>query len=218
MRCHLRVFVNYHMKWMVKVGTNILKKKGLDIYDYVNDLDQLTIPLDQLGRLILARTYHYHITVFCKDYVWTMRSDNSMRDCTAYLVYKGGVNFIASVPDYVVPSTNDRIKIVGSTPVKTPSNKRKTVSTNRIITKRRRMETDSVSVFRIVLVCAGQQTRNSKREKCCLSLDKVLKQYRSSISLLDTCNYNKFVAGKYSKENPGCNDQQFLSDVAYLVS
>ena len=53
-----------------------------------------------------------------------MRSDNSMRDCTAYLVYKGGVNFIDSVPDYVVPSTEDSLKIVGSTPVKTPCNKR----------------------------------------------------------------------------------------------
>ena len=49
-----------------------------------------------------------------------------MRDCTAYLVYKGGVNFIDSVPDYVVPSKKDSLKIVGSTPVKTPRNKRKT--------------------------------------------------------------------------------------------
>ena len=67
------------MKWIAQVGTNILKKKGIDIYDYVNDLVELAIPLDQLGLLILARTYHHHITVFCKDYVWTMRSDNSMR-------------------------------------------------------------------------------------------------------------------------------------------
>ena len=49
-----------------------------------------------------------------------------MRDCTAYLVYKGGVNFIDSEPYYVVPSTNDSLKIVGSTSVKTPRNKRKT--------------------------------------------------------------------------------------------
>ena len=91
----------------------------------MNDLVELAIPLDQLGLLILARTYHRHITVFCKDYVWTMRSDNSMRDCTAYLVYKGGFNFIYNVPDYMVPSTNDSLKIVGSTPVKTPSKKGK---------------------------------------------------------------------------------------------
>ena len=179
MRRHLRTFVNGHMKWISKVGTNILHKKGIDIYDYVNDLVELSIPLDQLGLLILARTYHRHITVFCKDYVWTTRSDNAMRDCTAYLVYKGGVNFIDSVPDYVLPSTSDTLKIVGSTPVKTRSNKRKTVSTNHIITKRRRRtETDSVSVFRSGF--PERQTRNSKREKCRLSLDKVLKQYRSS--------------------------------------
>ena len=79
-KCHLRGFVNTHMKWIVQVGTNILKKKGINIYDYVNDLVELAIPSDQLGLLILARTYHCHITVFCKDYVWTTRSDNSMRE------------------------------------------------------------------------------------------------------------------------------------------
>ena len=64
MRHHLRVFVNSHMKWIAKVGMNILRKKGLDINDYVNDLVELVIPLDQLGLLILARTYHCHITVW----------------------------------------------------------------------------------------------------------------------------------------------------------
>ena len=55
-KCHLQGFVNGHMKWIAQVGTNILKKKGIDIYDYVNDLVELAIPLDQLGLLILART------------------------------------------------------------------------------------------------------------------------------------------------------------------
>ena len=219
------------MKWIAKVGTNILKKKGINIYDYVNDLVDLAIPLDQLGLLILARTYHRHITVFCKDYVWTTRSDNAMRDCTAYLVYKGGVNFIDSVPDNVVPSKKDSLKIVGSTPVKTPRNKRKTVSANRIITKRRKRtetDTDTDTVFRSGF--AERQTRNSKREKCRVSLDKVLQQYRSSnrkkkntkssdheiatavkrsrstdVSSLDACNYDKFVAGD-GTEQPAKED------------
>ena len=104
---------------------NILKKKDQDIYNYVNDLVELSIPLDQLGLLILARIYNRHITVFCKDFVWTMRCDNSMRDCTVYLVYKGGVNFIDSVPDYLIHCTIDSIKVVGSTPVKTPAIKGK---------------------------------------------------------------------------------------------
>ena len=76
-----------------------------------------------------------------------------------------------------------------------------------------------------------------------MSLDKVLKQYRSSnrtkkntkssdheiavavkrsgstdVSSLDACSYDKFVAGKYSKETPECNDQHFLSDLDHLVS
>ena len=153
-----------------KVSTNILKKKGLDIYDYVNDFVELAIPLDQLGLLILARTYHCHITVFCKDYVWTTKSDNAMGDCTAYLVYKGGVNFIDSVPDYMVPSTNDSLKIVGNTPVKTPSNKTKTVSANRIIIKRRRGGEQKVIVF----VCSdldlqkGKQGFQKKKSVICL--------------------------------------------------
>ena len=129
MRHHLKAFVNSHMKWIAKVCMNILKKKGQDIYDYVNDLIEVSIPLDQLEMLVLARTYHRHITVFCKDFVWTTRSDNSMRDCTVYLVYKGAVNFIDSVPDYVAPSD--------SLTCDSQSNKRKNVSANRHITKRR---------------------------------------------------------------------------------
>ena len=113
------------------------------------------------------------------------------------------------------------------------------MSTNKIVRKRK--ETDSVSVFRSGF--AERQTRISKREKCCLSLDKVLKQYRNSnrnkkntkssdhkiaveverskskgVTLFDVFHYEKFVAGDYSKETPECNDQHFLSDCAHLVS
>ena len=116
------------------------------------------------------------------------------------------------------------------------------MSANRILTKRRRRtETDSVSVFRSRF--AERQTRNSKREKCRLSLEKVLKQYRSSnrsknrnkssdneiavplktsrstdVSSLDACSYENFVAGKYSTETPECNDKALLSDVDHLLS
>ena len=180
MKRHLQAFVNSHICWIEKVGSNILKKKGQSIYNYINDLVELEIPLDQLGLLILARTYHHHITVFCKDFVWTTRSDNSTRDCTAYLVYKGGVNFIDSVPDYVVPSTSD-LKFVGSTPttpVKTPSKKRKSIPANSFITKRRKRiqsDTDTVTVF--TSGYAARQTRNSSKERFRLSLDKGLKQH-----------------------------------------
>ena len=101
-------------------------------------------------------------------------------------------------------------------------------------------DTDTVTVFRSGF--AERQTRNSKREKCRVSLDKVLQQYRSSnrkkkntkssdheiatavkksrstdVSSLDACYYDKFMAGDYSKQTE-CNDQHFLSDCAHLVS
>ena len=100
---HLTKFVNQHMSCIVKVGGGILKKKGENIYDYVNALVELDIPLDQPGLLILARTYHRHVAVYCKELMWSTRADNSPRDCTAYLVYKGGVEFIDSALDYLFP-------------------------------------------------------------------------------------------------------------------
>ena len=85
------------MDWIAKVGDTYLKKIDAKVEDYCNDLCDLSVPLDQLALLILARTYHRHIGVFTKHGIWSTRYDNSMRDCIMYLVFNGEQDFCDTV-------------------------------------------------------------------------------------------------------------------------
>ena len=85
------------MDWIAKVGDTYLKKIDVKVEDYCNDLCDLSVPLDQLALLILARTYHRHIGVFTKHGIWSTRYDNSMRDCIMYLVFNGEQDFCDTV-------------------------------------------------------------------------------------------------------------------------
>ena len=65
--------------------------------DYVNDLQDLSTPIDQLGLLIIAQMYHRHFAVFMKDSVWSTHRDNSIENCTIYFAYNGGFSFLDTV-------------------------------------------------------------------------------------------------------------------------
>ena len=92
------------MGWISSVGETILARKGIKVEDYVNDLQDLSTPIDQLGLLIIARMYHRHFAVFMKDYVWSTRRDNSIENCAIYFAYNGGCTFLDTVE--VEPTVN----------------------------------------------------------------------------------------------------------------
>ena len=93
------------MTWIASVGENILSRKGLKIEDYVNDLQELATPIDQLGLLIIARMYHRNFAVFMKDGVWSTHANNSIENCAIYFTYNGGSSFLDTVE--VEPVIND---------------------------------------------------------------------------------------------------------------
>ena len=93
------------MTWIASVEENILSWKGLKVEDYVNDLQELATPIDQLGLLIIARMYHRHFAVFMKDGVWSTHANNSIENCAIYFAYNRGSSFLDTVE--VEPVIND---------------------------------------------------------------------------------------------------------------
>ena len=78
------------------MGEKILKRKGLHVEDYANDIISGEVPLDELGILIVSRMYHIHIRIILKDCVWYTNSQNSSENCLFHLLYQGGVSFLDS--------------------------------------------------------------------------------------------------------------------------
>ena len=219
------------MAWIVKVGGPILKKKGENIYDYVNALVELDIPLDQLGLLILARTYHRHVAVFCKDYMWSTRSNNSPRDCTAYLVYKGGVEFIDSAPDYLFPEKHH--PELYSNPI--PYVKKSSVARKRKIEYLEDSdEPEEELVVRSSVSELGERltrnSRNSRLQKPFKTLDKVLQERRQKLKEarkkkkvpspnLNVVTFEQFVNEELNNRGDNyTNQEDFVSDVSHLLS
>ena len=83
----------YHINWIAKVGGEMLRKKGIKVEDYCNDLVELNFPLDTLGILIIARMYHRHIAIILKECIWTTQGSNDTDCCSIFLIFSGGVHF-----------------------------------------------------------------------------------------------------------------------------
>ena len=83
----------YHIKWIAKVGGDLLCKKGIKIQDYSNDLVELNFPLDTLGLLVIAHMFHNHSAIILKEHIWKTQGNNDTDCCLIFLIYSGGVNF-----------------------------------------------------------------------------------------------------------------------------
>ena len=85
------------MTCIASVREDLLNRKGLKIEDYVNNLQELATPIDQLGLLIIALMYHRHFAVFMKDGVLSTHANNSIDNCAIYFAYNSGSSFLNTV-------------------------------------------------------------------------------------------------------------------------
>ena len=82
---------DYHLGWIQKVGKKFYEGKGLDLNIYVRYLLDQSVPLDELGILIVARMYHRHIAIVLKNSIWCTRKDGDFTKCEIKLAFQGGV-------------------------------------------------------------------------------------------------------------------------------
>ena len=84
---------SYHCTWIEKVGEKFYKSKGLSLDNYLCNLRDISIPMDELGLVICARMYHRHIGIILQNDVWCSRMDNDFDKCFIKLAFMGGVLF-----------------------------------------------------------------------------------------------------------------------------
>ena len=94
-RRYLAKFIekDYHCVWISYIGSAFIHRKGLDLDKYLVNLLSPKVPLDELGLLIVARMYHWHIAVITNLYTWTTGWDLVASDCRVVFAYTGGINF-----------------------------------------------------------------------------------------------------------------------------
>ena len=97
------------MPWIASVSHDIPSRKGINVKDYVNNLQDLSTPLDSLGLLIIAQMYHRHSAVFMKDSIWSTRGNNSIENCTIYFAYNGRSSFLDTIE--VEPVVNNNMDL-----------------------------------------------------------------------------------------------------------
>lgn len=94
---------SYHRTWIEKVGKKFYTAKGLSLENYLWNLHDISIPLDELNLVICARMYHRHIGIILQNDVWCSRFDNDFDKCFIKLAFLGGVLFCDTALDYDYP-------------------------------------------------------------------------------------------------------------------
>ena len=90
----MKIFMKNHKRWMVDVGAEYLRRKGLTVTEYINTIICKNVPMDEFAILLLARMFHRHFGVVLRDYVWTTGIGITIEDCTIVFAYTGDLQFM----------------------------------------------------------------------------------------------------------------------------
>ena len=93
MRKYLTDWMKSHQYFVERVGGYLIRRKGLTVEDYMYNVVQPHVPLDEIGILLYARMYKIHIAVILEGKYWTTNTDETLNCTTLYLVYLGKMKF-----------------------------------------------------------------------------------------------------------------------------
>ena len=82
-----------HQYFVERVGGYLIRRKGLTVEDYMYNVVQPHVPLDEIGILLYARMYKIHIAVILEGKYWTTNTDETLNCATLYFVYLGKMKF-----------------------------------------------------------------------------------------------------------------------------
>ena len=82
-----------NLMWISQVGQSTLSKFSITASDYVRDLVQSTVILDELAILIACWVLNIHCVILMAQRYWSTRSDGSYNDCEVRLAFTGNYAF-----------------------------------------------------------------------------------------------------------------------------
>ena len=104
-----------NIMWISQVSACTLKKFSMTADDYVRDLVQGTVDLDELSILIACKVLSIHCVVLLLDRYWSTRSDGSYNNCELKLAFTGNYGFkqIASKATEEIDNFNEDLDGTG---------------------------------------------------------------------------------------------------------
>ena len=82
-----------NLMWISQVSQSTLNKFSMTASDYVRDLVQSTVILDELAILIACQVLNIHCVILMVQRYWLTRSDGSYNDCEVKLAFTSNYAF-----------------------------------------------------------------------------------------------------------------------------
>ena len=90
---YLADWMKSHRYFVERASGYLIRRKGLTVEDYMYNVVQPHVPLDEIGVLLYARMYKIHVAVILERKYWTTNRDETLKRATLYLVYLGKMKF-----------------------------------------------------------------------------------------------------------------------------
>ena len=86
-----------HETFIENIASDLLKRKGLSVQEYCDNIVKLGWPLDKIGLVLFACLYKIHICVFVEGKFWTTDRKETIKSADIYLVYCDKLRFFDTV-------------------------------------------------------------------------------------------------------------------------
>ena len=86
MRGYLKKFMDTHKYFVEAVGGKLIRRKGLNVQDYMYSIVQPQAPIDEIGIVLLACMYKMHVCIFLEGKYFTTNRDEALNKATIYLI------------------------------------------------------------------------------------------------------------------------------------
>ena len=109
LRKDIKQFLNHrqHFTWVAQVGRKFLNQKGLSAGEFCANLLATGVKLNELGILVTARMYRFHIAVVMRDWTWTTGRNLQLSECKIVLAFLGKSNFLDTYTFLPEPDEED---------------------------------------------------------------------------------------------------------------
>ena len=86
-----------HETFIKNIVSDLLKRQGLSVEEYCQNIVKPGWPLDKIGLVLFACSYKIHTCVFVEGKFWTTDREETIKSADIYLVYCGKLCFFDAV-------------------------------------------------------------------------------------------------------------------------